>query len=103
MILSRFGVYDIMKAQRFYSRANENDIDYLFESFRKGHFFVERKSDNKWLTAMVNPNTLKEDDWTNDPLKAMDWSNKPLAEAELIRMKLGDSAIVTEHEFIDPK
>jgi hypothetical protein len=72
----------------------------LEDLFKKGHWFVERVSDQKWLTAMVNPVTLKEEDWTNDPNKAMSFTNKPLAELEIIRMKLGDSAIATEHEFV---
>lgn len=91
-----------MGISAFYSRDAEEDLSWLEESFRKGHWFVERKSDQKWLTAFVHPDTLKEEDWTNDPLKAMSWSNKPLAELEIVRMRLQEHAIVTEHEFPNP-
>ncbi len=91
-----------MKQNRFYARDDKDSLAFLEEAFKKGFWFVERKSDQKWLTAMVNPATLKEEDWTNDPLKAMKWTNKPLAELEIIRMKLGDSAIATEHLFTNP-
>ena len=86
----------------FYSRSRRRDIEDLMESFKPGHYFVERKSDNKWLVPFCTPEYPKEEDWTNDPNKAMSWRTKPLAELEIIRMKLGDSCLVTEHEFIDP-
>lgn len=89
--------------QRFYSRDERGSLEHLEESFRKGHFFVERKSDHKWLVPMVHHSTVhQEDKWTSDPLQAMDWDTKPQAELEIIRCKISDIAIVTEHEFINP-
>lgn len=84
---------------RFYSKATDEDLEFLEQSFRKGTWFVERVSDHKWLVAWVNPDTLSENDWTDDPSKAMPWTSKPMAELEIIRMKLGDTAISTEHVF----
>lgn len=91
-----------MEQSNFYSRSEHGDIEDLMESFRPGKYFVERKSDNKWLVPFCRPDTLNEEHWTSDPNKAMSWRTKPLAELEIIRMKLGDSALVTEHEFVDP-
>lgn len=92
-----------METSNFYSRSKRGDIEDLENSFKPGKYFVERKSDNKWLVPFCHPNTLNEEHWTNNPNNAMAWRTKPLAELEIIRMKLGDSALVTEHEFVEPE
>lgn len=85
-----------MSEHEFFSRSGNDEIKTMLEMFRNGIFFVERKSDQKWLTPLR--------EWTNDPLKAMRHTTKPDAELELIRAKLDstDEYLVTEHEFIEP-
>lgn len=90
-----------MKAQGFFSRDNDEALEFLEELSRRGIFFIEERATQRWIEGNNHGNF--NGDWkTNDPHKAMRFESRFDAMTYMTKNQLKHTDwYITEHEFVD--